>query len=95
MQLPQRDRQALPRCLAQLGSGPPRAAPEPVRLTHQQLANLVGATRDRTTSALGALAGDGLVTLRRGKVVIRDPAGLLVHADMPDPDGTVRPLAES
>lgn len=74
--------------LAHVGSGPRKAAPEPVRLTHQQLANLVGATRERTTAALGALADDGLVALRRGKVVIRDPAGLLTHADAADADGS-------
>lgn len=79
--------------LAHLGHGPPARAPEAIRLTHQQLANLVGATRERTTTALGALADDGLVQLRRGKVVIRDPAALMVHADMPDAESPVQPLA--
>lgn len=44
---------------------------------------LVGATRERTTTttALGELARHGLITLRRGKIVIRDPARLIAHAD--------------
>lgn len=80
--------------LAQVTTRRPDSTPDPIRLTHQQLANLIGATRERTTTALGALADDGLVALRRGKVVIRDPAGLLAHADMPDADTSIRRAAE-
>lgn len=59
-----------------------RHAPgEPVRLTHQQLAALVGATRERTTSALGELARHGLVGLRRGRILVHDSAGLAAYAD--------------
>lgn len=54
---------------------------EPIRLTHQQLAALVGATRERTTTALGDLAHQGLIGLRRGKILIHDPARLAAHAD--------------
>jgi CRP/FNR family cyclic AMP-dependent transcriptional regulator len=68
--------------------------PEVVRLTHQQLANLVGATRERTSTALGALAADGLLALRRGKIIIRDPAGLLIHADTPEAGDPVQALAD-
>lgn len=63
------------------GPGPPGAEPEPVRLTHGQLAGLVGATRERTTTALGELADRGLVSLHRGKVRIRDRDGLAALAD--------------
>lgn len=45
---------------------------EPIRLTHQQLAALVGATRERTTTALGELAKHDLIQLRRGKIVVHD-----------------------
>lgn len=54
---------------------------EPVRLTHQQLAALVGATRERTTTALGELAKHNLIGLRRGKILIHDPARLATYAD--------------
>ena len=54
---------------------------EPIRLTHQQLAALVGATRERTTTALGELARQHLVRLRRGKIIIDDPTRLAAHAD--------------
>lgn len=58
------------------------AAPdaEPVRLTHGQLAGLVGATRERTTTVLGELAEHGVIALRRGRILIRDRAGLAACA---------------
>lgn len=56
-------------------------APESVRLTHGQLAGLVGATRERTSTALGELAEKGLVSLHRGRVRIRDRAALRALAD--------------
>ncbi|GGM62832.1 cyclic nucleotide-binding protein [Longimycelium tulufanense] len=54
---------------------------EPVRLTHQQLAALVGATRERTTTALGELARHDLIGLRRGRILVRHPARLAAYAD--------------
>lgn len=54
---------------------------EAVRLTHGQLAGLIGATRERTTTVLGELADRGLVSLHRGRIRIRDLAGLAAVAD--------------
>ncbi|MGH3981146.1 MAG: Crp/Fnr family transcriptional regulator [Pseudonocardiaceae bacterium] len=54
---------------------------EPIRLTHQQLAALIGATRERTTTALGELAKHNLIQLRRGKMLIQDPVRLAALAD--------------
>jgi CRP/FNR family cyclic AMP-dependent transcriptional regulator len=54
---------------------------EPIRLTHQQLAALVGATRERTTTALGELAKHHLIHLRRGKIVLHDQLRLAALAD--------------
>jgi CRP-like cAMP-binding protein len=62
----------------------PSAEPEAVRLTHSQLAGLVGATRERTTTALGVLAESGLVNLRRGRIRIVDFARLAAVADGAD-----------
>jgi CRP-like cAMP-binding protein len=59
-----------------------RQAPgDPLRLTHAQLAALVGATRERTTTALGELADERLVELRRGRIRITDPQRLASLAD--------------
>lgn len=55
--------------------------PAPIRLTHEQLSGLVGATREATTTALGELAERGLLSLHRGRIQIRDRAGLAAAAD--------------
>ena len=47
-----------------------------IRLTHEQLADLVGTSRETATKVLGDLADRGLVSLRRGRIVVRDPAAL-------------------
>jgi CRP/FNR family cyclic AMP-dependent transcriptional regulator len=49
-----------------------RRPEEPIRLTHQQLAALVGASRERITTALGELVRRQLVSVRRGKIYVRD-----------------------
>lgn len=49
-----------------------RQPDEPIKLTHQQLGSLVGASRERTTTALGELVRHDLVSIRRGKISIRD-----------------------
>ncbi|MCV2488735.1 Crp/Fnr family transcriptional regulator [Geodermatophilus sp. YIM 151500] len=67
-------------CLLAVRTGAGRD-PEPVRLTHEQLAGLVGATRERTTEALGELAHRGLVRLQRARVRLLDPPGLAAVAD--------------
>lgn len=54
---------------------------EPVRLTHEQLAGLVGASRERTTTALGELAEHGAVALRRGRILVRDRVRLAALAE--------------
>lgn len=64
--------------LSQLARHAPQ---EPIRLTHQQVAALIGATRERTTTALGVLAGHGLIQLRRGKIIVNDHARLAAVAE--------------
>lgn len=65
---------------------------EAVRLTHVQLADLVGASRETTTKVLGDLAVRGLVSLRRGRIVIRSAQGL---ADLADSDTLSTPTGGS
>ncbi|MDP1588996.1 MAG: Crp/Fnr family transcriptional regulator [Prosthecobacter sp.] len=47
-----------------------------VRLTHEQLADLVGTTRETTTKVLGDLRQRGLVRLRRGRIQVIEVAAL-------------------
>lgn len=71
---------------------PADSRPEPVRLTHNQLAGLVGATRERTTTALGELADHGLVRLHRGRITVTSRERLITYADGGDAaaDGRAR-----
>ena len=47
-----------------------------IPLTQEQLADLVGGTRPSVNQLLQQLSADGLLSLGRGRVVVRDPAGL-------------------
>lgn len=44
-----------------------------LRLTHQELANMVGAVRESVTLALGRLADSGEIEVRRRELIIRPP----------------------
>lgn len=57
------------------GSGPFARAPQ-VRLTHEQIAGLIGATREATSRVLSDFADQGLTRQGRGRILIADPAGL-------------------
>ncbi|MPZ27429.1 MAG: cyclic nucleotide-binding domain-containing protein [Micromonosporaceae bacterium] len=60
---------------AALGGGPPQLG-----LTHEQVAALVGTSRETATKALGEFAERGLVRLGRGKIVIVDRPQLAAEA---------------
>jgi len=47
-----------------------------IKLSHQDLANVIGSTRESVTIALGQLQADGELHLGRQKIVIRDLARL-------------------
>lgn len=62
----------------------PSGAGSTVRLTHEQLGDLVGTSRETATKVLGELSDRGLVALRRGRIVVRDPSTLQDLADAGD-----------
>ncbi|HNR32983.1 MAG TPA: Crp/Fnr family transcriptional regulator [Candidatus Hydrogenedentes bacterium] len=47
-----------------------------LQVTHQELANLIGSTRETTTATLHGLRTEGIVALANRSIVIRDPAAL-------------------
>lgn len=51
-------------------------APEPIRLTHEQLARMLGTNRSTVSELLAAEARLGLVETRRGVVHVLDPAAI-------------------
>jgi CRP/FNR family cyclic AMP-dependent transcriptional regulator len=65
--------------LTTIATQPPalgRSRPPQVRLTHEQLAALVGTSRETTTKVLGEFADQGLIRLGRGRIAILDPQTL-------------------
>ena len=69
-----------------------------INLSHQELANVIGSTRETVTVVLGELQAEGLISVGRRKIVIRQPDGLAgsVHRAFPKPVGrTTRPATAS
>lgn len=62
--------------LARIATGQPV-----IRLTHEQLADLVGTSRETVTKVLGELSDRQLVRLRRGRILVPDTAALVDLAD--------------
>jgi CRP-like cAMP-binding protein len=58
------------------------AAPS-IHLTQQLIANLLGARRTSVNRVLQALAREGIIELRYGQILVRDPDGLLTAAQPP------------
>lgn len=61
-----------------------------IRLTHEQLADLVGTGRETTTRVLGEFADRGYIVLRRGRIAMRDLAGLRELASDEDAIRSIR-----
>ncbi|MFN0197031.1 MAG: Crp/Fnr family transcriptional regulator [Planctomycetaceae bacterium] len=47
-----------------------------IRLSHQDLANVIGSTRETVTMLLGTLQSEGLLTISRQKIIVRHPQKL-------------------
>ncbi|MBV7411221.1 Crp/Fnr family transcriptional regulator [Dermabacteraceae bacterium TAE3-ERU27] len=52
-----------------------------IRLTHEQLAGLVGVTRESVSKVVAELAGQGVIRQRRGSIVITDLERLRAYAN--------------
>lgn len=57
--------------LAETGAPSRFGAPPVIRLTHEQLAGLVGATREATSKTLAEFAAKRLIKQARGRITIR------------------------
>lgn len=56
-----------------------------VRLSHQELANLIGATRESVTLALGQLQREGLIAVHRRFIRVPNRRRLVAAAEGPEP----------
>jgi CRP-like cAMP-binding protein len=56
-----------------------------IRLSHQDLANMIGSTREAVTIALGELQAEGIVEVGRRKIVLTAPERLAQSVNLPPP----------
>jgi CRP-like cAMP-binding protein len=61
----------------------PRGIRLDLRLTHQELADMVGAVRESVTIALGSLARNGALSVRNRTIVIKRPGAAPVGDEEP------------
>ena len=73
-------------CGCQVGLCPPDGVRLDIKLSHQDMASLVGSTRESITVALGELTLEGYVRLARRQVFIRDIVGLAASVDTKPPE---------
>lgn len=69
-----------------------------IKLSHHDLANVIGSTRETVTVVLGELQAEGLISLGRRKIVIRQPDRLAASVERAFPrypSVTGRPAAAS
>src|SRR5262245_24816984 len=57
-----------------------------LRLSHQDMANLIGATRESVTVTLGQLQREGLIEVHRRRIRVRDRARLAAQGGMALPE---------
>jgi len=71
----------------QYGRSTPDGIALGINLSHQELANLIGSTRETVTVVLGELQNEGLIRLGRRKVMLTNPMRLsqTVRRDPPAP----------
>ena len=67
----------------QYGLGTQQGIELSIRLSHQDLASLVGSTRETVTVVLGAMQNEGLIELGRRKVILKAPDQLAHQVGIP------------
>ncbi|MCH5376803.1 MAG: Crp/Fnr family transcriptional regulator [Planctomycetes bacterium] len=56
-----------------------------IRLSHQDLANIIGSTRETVTVLLGELGADNLISVKKRKVIVPNPGRLAESIGLPSP----------
>ena len=66
-----------------------------IQLSHQDLANVIGSTRETVTVVLGEMQDEGLLSIGRRRIVIRDLGRLARSVQRPVPVLPAEPLGRS
>lgn len=69
----------------QYGRGPVERRELQIKLSHQDLANFIGSTRETVTVVLGKMQLDGLLNVRRRRITLLDTEALAQSVDRPVP----------
>lgn len=79
------------------GQSTPQGVELRIRLSHQELANLIGSTRESVTIVLGELQAEKFLRVGRRRIVLTNPHDLArsIHASLPNPLGLSRKAFES
>ena len=56
-----------------------------IRLSHQEMASIIGSTRETVTVVLGQLQSEGLLTIARRRIMLLSPEKLASEVDEPAP----------
>jgi len=56
-----------------------------IKLSHQELASIIGSTRETVTATLGEMQASGLLTIGRQRIAILDIRRLAFEANLPVP----------
>ena len=70
----------------QYGTGDSEQIDLTIKLSHQDLANFIGSTRETVTVVLGKMQLDGLVSVRRRRITLLDIQKLARSVDRPVPE---------
>jgi CRP/FNR family transcriptional regulator, cyclic AMP receptor protein len=57
-----------------------------IRLSHQELASMIGSTRETVTLVLGELQTEGAISISRKEIVMHEPGRLAAQIDIPVPN---------
>lgn len=68
--------QRIASCLIRLYRQTPKSDNNALRITHQEIASLVGSTRETTTALLHGLRETGVISLGNRRITVLDPAAL-------------------
>lgn len=67
------------------GQSNPEGVQIGIRLSHQDLANIIGSTRETVTVLLGELGSDQLLSIKKRKIIVPDPVRLAESIGLPAP----------
>ncbi|QDT63235.1 Crp/Fnr family transcriptional regulator [Calycomorphotria hydatis] len=56
-----------------------------LKLSHQELANVIGSTRESVTVMLGRLQLDGYIAVQRRRIIVKNLSALAAELDVPPP----------